>query len=77
MKARMVNICVAIVLIAAGFVWGNRSVVLAQQRTSVVPKAWGHAVGGAANILIFEDADGTVRFVNPNNGEITTQVNRK
>lgn len=77
MKTRIVNICMALLLIAAGFVWGNRSVVLAQQHTSAVPKAWGHAVGGAANILIFEDADGVVRFVNPNNGEMTIQVNRK
>ncbi|HMH13499.1 MAG TPA: hypothetical protein VK578_10360 [Edaphobacter sp.] len=77
MKVRILNICVAALLIAAGFVWGNRSVVLAQQHTSVVPKTWGHAVGGAANILIFEDADGVIRFVNPNNGEMTIQVNRK
>jgi hypothetical protein len=77
MKTRILSVCLAVILIAAGYVWGNRSVVHAQQHTSTVPKAWGHAVGGAANLVIFEDADGTVRFVNPNNGEMAIQVNRK
>jgi hypothetical protein len=77
MKARILNICLAVLLIAAGYVWGNRSVVHASASISAVPMVWGHTVGAAENLLILEDANGTVRFVNPYNGEILIQVNRK
>jgi hypothetical protein len=77
MKARILNICLAVFLIAAGYVWGSRSLVHAQEHASAIPKVWGHAVGGAANLLIVESEDGIVRFVNPNNGEATIVVTRK
>jgi hypothetical protein len=77
MKTRILNICLMVLLIAAGYVWGNRSVVHASASISTVPTVWGHTVGGAENLLILEDANGTIRFVNPYNGEILIQVNRK
>ena len=79
MKTRVLNICLAVLLIAAGYVWGNHSVVHAQQHTPAnVPKAWGHVVGGTAETsLLFEDSDGVIRFVNAYNGNIVLQVNRQ
>ena len=67
MKARILNICLAVLLFTAGYVWGNRQVVHAQSSTThTVPKAWGHLVGGTENVLIFEDSDGVIRLMNPN-----------
>lgn len=77
MKARILNICLAVLLIAAGYVWGNRSVVHASASISTIPKAWGHAVGATENLLILEDANGTDRFVNAYTGQILIQVDRK
>lgn len=76
MKPRILNICFAVLLIAAGYVWGNRSVVHARPITNA-PKAWGHLVGGDVQGLIFEDSSGSIRIVNPNGGEIVYQMNRQ
>jgi len=78
MKTRILTICLAVLLVAAGYVWGNRSVVHAQGASAVVPKAWGHAVGVEPNAgLFFEDSDGVVRFVNSYNGHLLRQLNRQ
>ena len=76
MKVRALNICLAVLLIGAGYVWGNRSVVHARPILNA-PKAWGHLVGGTADSLIFEDSSGTIRVVNPNGVEIEFQVSRQ
>ena len=75
MKTRVLNVSLAVLLIAGGYVWGNRSVVHAM-RIAPAPKAWGHLVGGNVQGLIFEDSTGYIRIVNPNDGEIVYQMNR-
>jgi len=81
MKARILNICLAVLLIAAGYVWGNRSVVHAQYSSAgpagPLPKAWGHLVGGMENSLIFEDSDGVIRVVSPLDGQVMYKLNRQ
>jgi len=86
MKARILNICLAVLLVAAGYLWGNRSVVHARTeststlppgRISTVPKAWGHVVGGSGDVVIFEDSDGVVRTVNAFGGDQREQLNRQ
>ena len=77
MKARILIICVAVLLIAAGYVWGNRSIPVVHAQANVtVPKVWGHVVTATATgQLIFEDASGTVRWVS-SDGSIALQMNR-
>ena len=84
MKTRILNICLAALLVAAGYVWGNRSVVHAGTASTVlpgriftVPKAWGHVVGGTGEVLIFEDSDGVIRTVNSFGGDVREQLNRQ
>jgi len=77
MKTRILNICLAMLLIAAGYVWGNRLVVhagpastLPPGRVSTVPMSWGHVVGGSGDVLIFEGSDGVIRTVNSLGGDL-------
>jgi hypothetical protein len=78
MKARTINICLAVLLIAASYVWGNRSVVHADAfRTYTAPKGWGHLVGGNDKALVFEDSAGVIRIVNPFEAQVMETVNRQ
>jgi hypothetical protein len=78
MKARILNICLAIALIAAGYMWGHSSatVVHAQTRNSTIPKAWGRVVGTIASALVLEDSSGTIRVVRSDTGHLEVQVAR-
>lgn len=86
MKARILNICLAVLLIAVGYVWGNRSLVRvdAQEvpayvsgRTFNAPRAWGRLVGGNDKALIFEDSLGVIRVVNAFGAQVEETLNRQ
>ena len=77
MKTRIVNVCIAIALVAGGYALGRHDwpgVVLAQANDvaredhyveAAAPKGWGHVVGTDNGALVFEDGNGIIRIFDP------------
>ena len=77
MKVRILQICLAVFLLAAGYLLGSYSpkVVHAQGAPSIpwsdapsIPKSYGKLVNGSGELLYFEDLTGTIRVVDLRNG---------
>ena len=76
MKKQLSVILLAAVLFLAGYLTGNRPMVVHAQSTVRVPAAWGSCKGAWHDYLLFEASDGTVRAVNIY-GEVTTTYKRQ
>ena len=87
MKKRILDICIAVALVAGGYILGHHdliTVVHAQTDTithgdrffeSTAPKSWGRVVGVAGLQLVFEDANGTIRYFFPGQSQPTNPPN--
>jgi hypothetical protein len=81
MKRLTVRIVIGTALLFVGYFVGHGStsvVQAAQDRamTANIPKAFGRCIGSMGSGLIFEDGNGTIRLVDPDNGHVTNVVNR-
>lgn len=76
MKIRILNICLAVLLIAVGYVWGNHAtaIVHAQMRVNI-PKAYGKIIGTPAGFIVLEDETGVIRVVEIN-GSVDAVITR-
>jgi hypothetical protein len=78
MKALILNVCIAVMFITAGYLWGSRStpVVHAQQAGKSIPKAFGKVIGTMGGEFVFEDSSGTIRLVETVGPQVTQTYTR-
>jgi hypothetical protein len=77
MKQWIGRIGIVMALSLVVYIAGHRSgaVVHAQQPISI-PKAYGHCIGTMVQYLVLEDSAGTIRIVEPSNGQVQLTVTR-
>jgi hypothetical protein len=77
MKAWIGRVGLGIVLVSAGFVFGNiYPTAVKAQKQATVPRAYGKVVGGGGATLVFEDSAGTLRVLDIDSLKIEVQVTR-
>lgn len=76
MKRSIRWLSLVVVAVAAGWVVGRGSTPASAQVTSSVPRSYGSVKASTEMGLVFEAADGTVRLVNWNNGNVIKLINR-
>ena len=77
MKTTKAIVPVALVVaLVTGFYFGRYQVTSVHaQKLLQAPNAWGSVTGAVGGYVIFQDAQGTVRFFDTSNGGVIIQIN--